>query len=74
MPGWDKTTARQAATTIGSTYNFTGSTSDIEALAKVAQDAGVVFGSLEDGLKAVQTAMVDPTAEIQALYQQHLPG
>ncbi|GAB29853.1 phage-related minor tail protein [Acetobacter pasteurianus subsp. pasteurianus LMG 1262 = NBRC 106471] len=74
MPGWDKTTARQAATTIGSTYNFTGGTSDIEALAKVAQDAGAVFGSLEDGLKAVQTAMVDPTAEIQALYQQHLPG
>ncbi|GCD52971.1 phage tail length tape measure family protein [Acetobacter pasteurianus] len=74
MPGWDKTTARQAATTIGSTYNFTGGTSDIEALAKVAQDAGAVFGSLEDGLKSVQTAMVDPTAEIQALYQQHLPG
>lgn len=74
MPGWDKATARQAATTIGSTYNFTGGTSDIEALAKVAQDAGAVFGSLEDGLKAVQTAMVDPTAEIQALYQQHLPG
>ncbi|WP_339077066.1 phage tail protein [Acetobacter sp. AC2005] len=74
MPGWDKTTARQAATAIGSTYNFTGGTSDIEALAKVAQDAGAVFGSLEDGLKAVQTAMLDPTAEIQALYQQHLAG
>lgn len=74
MPGWDAADARSAATTIGGTYNFTGSSSDIVDLSGIARDAGTVFGSLEDGLKAVQQAMVDPTAEIQALYKQHLPG
>ncbi|MFT8776260.1 MAG: phage tail protein [Gluconacetobacter liquefaciens] len=74
MPGWNAADARSAATTIGGTYNFTGSSSDIVDLSSIARDAGTVFGSLEDGLKAVQQAMVDPTAEIQALYKQHLPG
>ncbi|MGC5749873.1 phage tail protein [Gluconobacter sp. NFX36] len=74
MPGWDETSARSAATAIGSTYNFTGSSTDISTLSGIARDAGSIFGSLEDGLKAVQTAMVDPTAEIEALYKQHLPG
>ncbi|MBB2164341.1 phage tail protein [Gluconacetobacter sp. 1b LMG 1731] len=74
MPGWNAANARSAATTIGGTYNFTGSSSDIVHLSSIARDAGTVFGSLEDGLKAVQQAMVDPTAEIQALYKQHLPG
>lgn len=74
MPGWDESSARTAATTIGSTYNFSGSSTDISTLAGIARDAGSLFGSLEDGLKAVQTAMVDPTAEIEALYKQHLPG
>lgn len=73
-PGWNEDTARQAATTFGSTYNFTGGTTDITALAGIARDAGEIFGGLENGLKAVQTAMVDPTAEIEALYKQHLPG
>lgn len=74
MPGWDEASARSAATAIGSTYNFTGSSTDISTLSGIARDAGSIFGSLEDGLKAVQTAMVDPTAEIEALYKQHLPG
>lgn len=74
MPGWDESSARTAATTIGGTYNFTGSSTDISTLSGIARDAGAIFGSLEDGLKAVQTAMVDPTAEIEALYKQHLPG
>ncbi|MFW7268837.1 phage tail protein [Gluconacetobacter sp. Hr-1-5] len=74
MPGWDAADARSAATTIGGTYNFTGSSSDIVDLSGIARDAGTVFGSLEDGLKAVQQAMVNPTAEIEALYKQHLPG
>ncbi|MBS1020518.1 phage tail protein [Gluconobacter cerinus] len=74
MPGWDESSARTAASTIGSTYNFSGSSTDISTLAGIARDAGSLFGSLEDGLKAVQTAMVDPTAEIEALYKQHLPG
>lgn len=73
-PGWNTADARSVASTIGSTYNFTGSSSDVVDLAGIARDAGTVFGSLEDGLKAVQQAMVDPTAEIESLYKQHLPG
>ncbi|MGV4855773.1 phage tail protein [Acetobacter senegalensis] len=74
MPGWDKATARTAATTIGSTYNFSGNAADIQSLSNIARDYGAVFGTLEDGLKAVTTAMQDPTSEIEALYKQHLPG
>lgn len=74
QPGWDKTSARTAATAIGGTYNFTGNSSDITSLSNIARNYGAVFGTLDDGLKAVSTAMTDPTAEIQALYKQHLPG
>ncbi|OUJ10850.1 hypothetical protein HK28_04990, partial [Acetobacter sp. DsW_063] len=74
MPGWDEASARTASQAIGGTYDFSGNSSDITALAGVARDAGAVFGSLEDGLKAVQTAMTDPLAEIRDLYQRHLPG
>lgn len=74
QPGWTEDTARTAATSIGSTYNFTGTSTDIQSIAGMARDIGAVFGSLEDGLKAVKTAMEDPTAEIEALYKQHLPG
>ncbi|MGV4856391.1 phage tail protein [Acetobacter senegalensis] len=74
MPGWDKATARTAATAIGSTYNFSGGSADIQSLSNIARDYGAVFGTLEDGLKAVTTAMQDPTSEIEALYKQHLPG
>ncbi|MDN7354348.1 phage tail protein [Acetobacter senegalensis] len=74
MPGWDKATARTAATAIGSTYNFSGDSGDIQSLSNIARDYGAVFGTLEDGLKAVTTAMQDPTSEIEALYKQHLPG
>ncbi|MFT9398465.1 phage tail protein [Acetobacter sp.] len=74
QPGWDKTTSRQAAVAIGSTYNFTGNATDITSLSGIARDYGSVFGTLEDGLNAVTTAMKDPTAEVQALYKQHLPG
>lgn len=62
------------ASVIGSAYNFSGGTNDIAALAHIAQDAGTVFGSLENGLKAVTTAMADPVAEIEELYKTHLPG
>lgn len=62
------------ASVIGSAYNFSGGTNDIAALAHIAQDAGTVFGSLENGLKAVSTAMADPVAEIEELYKTHLPG
>lgn len=74
QPGWTEDTARTAATSIGSTYNFTGTSTDIQSISGMARDIGAVFGSLEDGLKAVKTAMEDPTAEIEALYKQHLPG
>ncbi|WP_395495157.1 phage tail protein [Acetobacter sp. KSO5] len=74
QPGWSDDTARTAATSIGSTYNFTGTSTDIQSIAGMARDIGAVFGSLEDGLKAVNTAMEDPKAEIEALYKQHLPG
>ncbi|MPQ75234.1 phage tail protein [Acetobacter senegalensis] len=74
MPGWDKATARTATTAIGSTYNFSGGSADIQSLSNIARDYGAVFGTLEDGLKAVTTAMQDPTSEIEALYKQHLPG
>ncbi|WP_086656571.1 phage tail length tape measure family protein, partial [Acetobacter persici] len=74
QPGWTDETARTAATSIGSTYNFKGTSADIQSIAGMARDIGAVFGSLEDGLKAVKTAMEDPTAEIEALYKQHLPG
>ncbi|WP_394819749.1 phage tail protein, partial [Sorlinia euscelidii] len=72
--GWEGAAANQAATSIGGTYNFTGGAGDMISLANIARDAGTVFGSLEKGLTAVQTAMTDPVAEIQALYKQHLPG
>ncbi|MFT8471153.1 phage tail protein [Acetobacter persici] len=74
QPGWTDETARTAATSIGSTYNFNGTSADIQSIAGMARDIGAVFGSLEDGLKAVKTAMEDPAAEIEALYKQHLPG
>lgn len=74
QPGWSDDTARTAATSIGSTYNFTGTSTDIQSIAGMARDIGAVFGSLEDGLKAVKTAMEDPKSEIEALYKQHLPG
>jgi len=72
--GWSRGDATTAATQIGQTYNFAGSSTDIIELANIARDAGAVFGTLADGLKAVQQAMTDPTAEIEALYKQHLPG
>ncbi|KXV62629.1 phage tail protein [Acetobacter orleanensis] len=74
QPGWTDETARTAATSIGSTYNFNGTSADIQSIAGMARDIGAVFGSLEDGLKAVKTAMENPAAEIEALYKQHLPG
>ncbi|WP_122038297.1 hypothetical protein [Asaia bogorensis] len=74
MPGWSRDDATTATTAIGQTYNFAGSGNDLIELANIARDAGAVFGTLADGLKAVQQAMTDPTAEIEALYKQHLPG
>lgn len=74
LPGWSRDDATTAATQIGQTYNFAGSGNDIMALANIARDAGSVFGTLGDGIKAVQQAMTDPTAQIEALYRQHLPG
>lgn len=74
LPDLSVDQSSHVAAAIGSTYNFSGGTSDIAALAHIAQDAGTVFGSLEDGLKAVHLAMVDPVAEIQELYKTHLPG
>lgn len=74
MPGWNDETARTAATAIGGTYNFSGNATDITSLSNIARNAGAAFGTLQDGIKAVTTAMTDPEAEIKALYQQHLPG
>lgn len=72
--GWTDESARTAAISIGGTYNFNGTSADIQSIAGMARDVGAVFGSLEDGLKAVKTAMENPSTEIQALYKQHLPG
>ena len=75
QPGWNRTTALQATSSIGSNSYFSGSSTALQQLSQLAQDVGTRLGTdLAGGLTQVNNALNDPVAELQALYARHLPG